>query len=72
MADGKTTLFGSADAGGIIDKALTSASTVSSKIMSYGKFALALNDPVGMEEQLQMKMLNAAQDPYSSIFKNRI
>lgn len=72
LADNKEHMFGNADAGGIIDKALSGMSTVATKTMSYGKFALALNDNVGMEEDLQNAMFSAANDPYSGIFKNRV
>lgn len=59
-----------------ISKGLSKASTISAKIMSYGKFALAFNGEVGaIDDDAMLKQLYSANnDPYgsNSIFQNRV
>lgn len=65
--------FGGSD-NSIMTGFLSNLSTVSSKIMSFGKFALASNGPVGQSEELMMHTFNAQSDPYGSggLFENRL
>ncbi len=67
--------FGSAE-NDTISKGLAKASTISAKIMSYGKFALAFNGEVGaIDDDAMLKQLYSANnDPYgsNSIFQNRV
>jgi len=48
------------------DKMLGSLSTASSKIMSFGKFALATNGTVGQSERVMNMTYDAQEDPYGS------
>jgi hypothetical protein len=59
--------FGSAE-NDTISKGLAKASTISAKIMSYGKFALAFNGEVGaIDDDAMLKQLYSANnDPYGS------
>lgn len=45
---------------------------LSKRIVSYGKLTMAINAPVGIDEQLQDKLYAANNDPYEGIFKNRV
>ena len=67
--------FGSAE-NNTISQGLAKASTISAKIMSYGKFALAFNGEVGaIDDDAMLKQLYSANnDPYgsNSIFQNRV
>jgi hypothetical protein len=59
--------FGSAE-NNAISQGLAKASTISAKIMSYGKFALAFNGEVGaIDDDAMLKQLYSANnDPYGS------
>lgn len=55
-----------------ISSLITGVNIVTGSILSAGKFALALNGKVGMEDDVLQKQLAAQNDPYSEIYQNRI
>lgn len=57
---------------GPISAMLRGANIVTGSIFSFGKFALALNGRVGMEDQVLSNYLSANGDPYQQIYQNRI
>ena len=66
-----TNLFGGAEYTPI-DELLQSGSLLSGKLTSYGKYALAMNGTIGMDQAAYDKISGALADPYDSTLKNRI
>lgn len=55
-----------------INELLETGSMLTGKLTSYGKYALAMNGTIGMDQQAYNTISGALQDPYESTLKNRI
>lgn len=70
-AGNHTGLFGGAE-NSTIDNFLKSGSLITSKITSFGKFALSLNGDLTQDQEAYDHLRGANVDPYESTFVNRI